>query len=950
MKHSYRLFSLLLLSVSPIFAQNTATSGSALQESLEKKEQLTKNSIVRNLPLKNIGPTVMSGRVTDFAVNPQDPTEFYVAYASGGLWYTNNNGTSFKPVMDNSPTQNIGDIAVDWKTGTIWVGTGEVNASRSSYAGIGLLKSDDKGETWKFMGLPDSHHISRILINPENSQELVVGVTGHLYSSNSERGVYRTTDGGKTWNKTLFINDETGIIDIAVNPNDYNQMYAAAWDKDRKAWNFRESGENSGIYKSTDAGATWSKVSTADSGFPTGEGVGRIGLSVYDDNTVYAIVDNQSRRPEEKKTEKKGLQKDDFKKMKNSEVLKLEDEKLEKYLRDNDFQKKYTSESVKKMIRENRIQASDLASYLEDANSLLFDTPVIGAEVYKSSDGGKTWKRTHDDYLDDLYYSYGYYFGMVHVDPSNKDAIYVYGVPILKSKDGGKTFKSIVAENVHSDHHALWINPNRSGHLIDGNDGGVNISYDDGENWQISNSPSVGQFYAINIDNQEPYNVYGGLQDNGVWTGPHTNEENSGWTTSGDYSFERLMGGDGMQVEIDSRDPNIVYTGFQFGNYFRINRKTGEQVYIQPKHELGENPYRFNWQTPILLSSHNQDILYLGGNKLMRSMDQGNTWTAISEDLTGGGKKGDVPYGTLASISESPFQFGLIYTGSDDGKIHITKNSGSSWTNIGKDLPQDLWVSRLIASQHKESRVYATLNGYRSDDFTPYVYVSEDFGQSWKNISSNLPLSPVNVIREDPNNENVLYLGSDNGLYVSLDQGASWEAFDNNLPNVAVHDLRVHPGEKDLVVGTHGRSIYITNIAAISNMDNKALKNEMMVSTNASIRFSSRWGNSYSKWMDPYQPELPVTYYSPKAGKVYISVVSENGIEVQSINKEAEKGFNSFNYDLTISETGFKKLKEKDSKLEIEKASNEKLYIPKGRYKLKVKMDNGSAETVFEVK
>ena len=953
MKHSYKIFSLFLFSFSSIFAQQTATSGSSLKASIEEKKDLINNSVVKNIPFNNIGPTVMSGRITDLAVNPADPTEFYAAYASGGLWYTNNNGTSFTPVMDNSPTQNIGDIAVNWKTGTIWVGTGEVNASRSSYAGIGLLKSENKGESWEFMGLPDSHHISRILINPDNPDEIVVGVTGHLYSKNKERGIYKTTDGGKSWNNKLFINEETGIIDVAVNPDNFNEMYAAAWDKDRKAWNFRESGENSGIYKSSDAGDTWEKISTSDSGFPTGDGVGRIGLSVYDANTIYAIVDNQDRREkteDDKDDEEKAIQKDDFKNMKKSEFLKLNDEDLESFLRDNGFQKKYTAKTVKEMLKEDKIKPEDLALYLEDANSQLFDTPVIGAQVYKSTDGGKTWNKTHEDYLDDVYYSYGYYFGMIHVDPQNQDAIYIYGVPILKSKDGGQSFTSIDAENVHADHHALWINPNRSGHLIDGNDGGINISYDDGENWIKNNSPSVGQFYAINIDNQKPYHVYGGLQDNGVWAAPHTNEETAEWTAEGNYAYDRLLGGDGMQIEIDSRNADIVYTGFQFGNYFRINRDTGERLYINPKHELGESPYRYNWQTPILLSSHNQDILYMGGNKLMRSMDQGENWTAISEDLTGGGKQGDVPYGTLASISESPFQFGLIYTGSDDGYIYLTKDGGGNWQNIGEDLPEDLWVSRVIASEHTKERVYATLNGYRQDDFKPYVYVSENYGATWKEISSNLPLSPVNVIREDPKNENVLYLGTDNGLYVSLNRGESWQAFSTNFPNVAVHDLRIHPEEMDLVVGTHGRSIYIADISAVSSIDKEELENALTLSSAETINFSRQWGNSYSQWMDPFTPEVPLTWYSAKSGTAKFEVKTEAGEVVQQFELETEKGFNTGNYDLTIKESAVKKLEDKEKNISIKKAKDEKFYIPKGKYSIELKLNGKTAETKFEVK
>ena len=612
-------------------AQQAPSDSATVLASLQEKQTLTENSLVRNLPFKNIGPTIMSGRVVDLAVNPNNPIEFYVGYASGGVWHTVNNGTTFTPILDNSPTQNVGSLAVDWKSRTIWVGTGEVNSSRSSYAGIGLLRSSDNGATWEHLGLADSHHISKILINPTNSKHVVVSVVGHLYSTNNQRGVYKTTDGGITWEQTLFVNNQSGIIEMDVAPNNFNIMFASSWDKDRKAWNFRGSGSGSAIYKSIDGGSSWSKVSTPKSGFPTGEGVGRIGLAVFDNNTIYAVHDNQARREDTgASNNSNGLSKEQFKTMTPEAFLALDNKKLNAYLKNNGFQEKYRADNVKSMVRSGGVAPADLATYLEDANAMLFDTPVIGTQVYKSEDGGLTWSKTHEGFLDGIYYSYGYYFGKIHVDPSNKDGIYIYGVPILKSKDAGKTFTSISAPNVHADHHALWINPNRPGHLINGNDGGVNISYDDGANWIKNNQPAVGQFYAIHVDNQEPYNVYGGLQDNGVWVGAHTYQDSPGWKQNGQYPYEFIMGGDGMQIQTDARDSNVVYTGFQFGNYFRLNRTANTQTYIQPKHELGDSPYRFNWQTPILLSSHNQDILYLGGNKLMRSMNQGADWTAIS--------------------------------------------------------------------------------------------------------------------------------------------------------------------------------------------------------------------------------------------------------------------------------------------------------------------------------
>lgn len=930
------------------FSQQPATPATAVQTGLKQKNEFAQASPVKNLPFKSIGPTIMSGRVVDFAVNPNNPIEFYVAYASGGLWHTNNNGTSFTPVMDSSPTQNVGCVAVDWQNGTIWVGTGEVNASRSSYAGIGLLKSDDKGKTWQNMGLTDSHHISSILINPTNPNEVIVGAVGHLYSNNDERGVFKTTDGGKTWNKTLFINDETGIIEISANPKNFNTMYATAWDKDRKAWNFEGSGEGSGVYKSTDAGNTWAKVSTENSGLPIGKGMGRMGTAVVDDNTVYLIVDNQFHRKEEaKKEETDMLTKDDFKKMDVAAFLALDDKKLNQFLKMNGFQEKYRSENVKQMVRVGTVKPEDLAKYLEDANSALFDTPVIGAEVYKSTDGGKTWKKTHDGFLDDLYYSYGYYFGKIHVDPSNASKIYVYGVPILKSADGGKTFESISADNVHADHHALWINPKMSGHLIDGNDGGVNISYDDGKTWIKNNTPAVGQFYAVNIDHEKNYNVYGGLQDNGVWVGPHDYESNPGWLQEGKYPYEFIFGGDGMQIQIDSRNSKIVYTGFQFGNYYRLNRNGAEPVYIQPKHELGDSPYRFNWQTPILLSSHNQDILYLGGNKLMRSMNQGNDWTAISEDLTQGGKPGNVAYGTLASISESPFQFGLLYTGSDDGLVYVSKDGGGNWTKISGSFPKDLWVSRVIASSHKKERVYVTLNGYRWDDFKPYVYVSENYGATWKDISSNLPTSSVNVIKEDPVNENLLYLGTDNGAYVSFNRGESWEVFSKELPNVAVHDLVIQPEAKHLVLGTHGRSLYIADISLLQKL-NETNKNELVISDLETINFSPRWGSKWSTWGEVYEPKLKIQFYAPQSGKATITIKTEEEKELQTLTTDAIKGVNELNYDLSIPEKASKLLAKEDAK--VKQSENGKYYLQKGKYKVTVSVNGKSLTSELEVK
>lgn len=942
---------LLFLVLSKVlFSQQPSTSADIVQKGVLQKKQVAQSSIVKNVPFENIGPSVMSGRIVDIDVNPENTAEFYAGYASGGLWYTKNNGITFEPVLDAAATINVGDIAVDWKHGTIWVGTGENNSSRSSYAGIGILKSTDKGKTWKNVGLPDSHHIGRIVINPNNPDEVIIGVLGHLYSNNQERGIYKTKDGGKTWNKTLFINSETGIIDVAFAPENFNVLYAAAWDRDRKAWNFEGNGPGSGIYKSIDAGDSWNKVSIDGSGFPTGNGVGRIGLAVYDANTLYAVHDSQFRREKSKKEKKGfGLTKDDFKTMSVATFLTLENKKLDQYLKTNGFQEKYRAENVKQMIRSGSVQPIDLAKYLENANAAIFDTPVIGAEVYRSDDGGKRWKKTHDEYLDDIFYSYGYYFAQIQVNPSNKDAIYISGVPILKSKDGGKTYKSISAENVHADHHSLWINPKNPNHLVNGNDGGVNISYDDGENWIKANQPNVGQFYAINIDYEKPYNVYGGLQDNGVWVGAVNSREDKAWHQSGHYPWKSIMGGDGMQVQIDSRNSDIVYTGFQFGNYFRLNRATNEQTYIQPKHELGDAPYRFNWQTPILLSPHNQDILYLGGNKLMRSMNKGDDWTAISKDLTQGSKKGNVAYGTLTSISESTFQFGLLYTGSDDGLVYVTKNSGGDWRKISNSFPKDLWVSRVIASTHKKERVYVSLNGYRWDDFTPYVYKSDDYGQTWKNIGKELPISPVNVIKEDPKNEQILYVGTDNGAYTSFDNGNTWQAFSKGIPNVAVHDIVIQPEANDLLLGTHGRSIYKTNVGPLQELDDKVIGSPLYVFAMDGVKFSGRWGNARSKWSDAYEPSTAIRFYANSKGVASVKITTESGKILQEFAADFDPGINYVSYDLTISEKGRKALLKEFPDEDFSQKKNGNYYIPVGTYNVVISDGQHTEKVPLEI-
>ena len=825
-------------------AQVPATSAEERMKKVEQRKESEKRSVLNDISFRNIGPVTMSGRVSDIEANPEDPTEFYVAYASGGLWHTKNNGLSFKSIFDSEDILTIGDIAVNWKTKTIWVGTGEVNSSRSSYAGIGIYKSSDAGKTWEYLGLPDSHHIGKIQLHPSDDNTAWVAVLGHLFSANKERGVYKTTDGGKTWKQTLYVDDNTGAVEMDMNPQNPNELYAAMWYRTRSAWNFEEGGKTSGLYKSTDGGNTWKLLTVPGAGIPAGDGLGRMGVCVYPKNPqiVYAVLDNQNNKPDTARRDSTIYRVNDLKGLTKEQFAQLDNKRLDTLLSRNRLFPKYTAKSLKEDVAKDKYKPTVLYDYL-NVNTGFESTP-IGCEVYRSDNGGQSWKKVNEKEIS-IFSSFGYYFGKIYVSPYNENKLYILGITSQFSTDGGKTWRSMDKNNVHADHHALWINPKKDSHLINGNDGGVNITYDDGEVWFKANTPAVAQFYSITTDNARPYNVYGGLQDNGVWYVPSQTSRNpfagSGLgITAG--SEANLGGGDGMQVQVDARDNTTAYYGSQFGNYSRTNRMTREGTRrITPRHEMGEFPYRYNWQSPISLSSFNSDIVYFGSNHFHRSTNKGDTMITMTTDLTNGRKEGNVPYGTLTTISESPLRFGLIYAGTDDGNIHLTKDGGYTWEQLNQTVQiaqtkknakaqapgaklqtNQLWVSRVLASQHKEARVYTTLNGYRFDNFAPYVYVSEDHGKTWSKIGKDLPNEPVNVIREDPKNENILYVGTDGGLYVSFDKGNSFMMWNKGLPkSVPIHDIAIHQRENEIILGTHGRSLYIAKLDEVQKKANK---------------------------------------------------------------------------------------------------------------------------------
>lgn len=811
-----------ILSIGSLQAQNIkATTEKGLLESVEKHKQLLNSSPLKDFKAKNVGPTNMSGRIVDIEV-AQNPNTFYIAAASGGVWKTEDNGQSFSPIFDGQSALGIGDMALSPSDNNVlWVGTGENNSSRSTYAGSGVYKSTDAGKTWEFMGLPYTHHIGQIQIHPTNPDIVWVGAMGGLYSKNKERGLFMTTDGGKSWKKVLYVDDNTGVIDIKIHPENPDILVAATWERFRQAHDFIGNGDGSAIWRSEDGGKTWKKAVT---GFPQDEFVGRIGFDFAQSNpnVVYALHDSQ--KPSEGSSsgfrrrgpqEENPLKFEDFKDLTVEDAMGLEDERLNSFLRRNQFASKYTATEIKRQLKTGKINTNQIANYngdLESANEALYNGSVVGAEVYRSEDAGKSWTKVSESDISRLYNTYGYYFGEIRVNTQDENEIFVLGVPLLVSRDGGKNFsRTDSVGRPHSDHQSMWINPKDGKHILLGNDGGLYRSYGGGAKWDHLNTQMpISQFYSIITDNAAPYNIYGGMQDNGVWFGSSANSPEDPW--------ESLMGGDGMVVAVDTRDNNIVYTGFQFGNYFRIDKTNGDRKGITPGHDIGNTPNRWNWRTPARLSHHNQDIIYMGSQYVYQSLDQGKTWTTISPDLTKNEKSGNVPFATLSVVEESPFEFGTLYAGSDDGNVWITRNNGGNWESLNAGLPEDRWVSSIAPSKHVEGVVYITLNGYRYDEFKTYVFKSSDYGKTWTAINGNMPEESTNIILEDHTNPNILYLGTDHGLYVTMDGGNNWNLFQGEIPNVAIYDMVIQERENDLVIGTHGRSVYVVELEQLHDL------------------------------------------------------------------------------------------------------------------------------------
>jgi len=574
---------------------------------------MEKASLLSEIRFRSVGPEIQGGRVVEIAAPASQPDALVVAFASGGLWRTDDRGGAWTPLFDDQPTLTIGSFALADPDGkTIYVGTGESNSSRTSYAGAGMYKTTDGGKTWQAIGLADTHHIGKVVVDARDPQTVYVAAVGHLYTENAERGVFVTRDGGKTWAKTLYVDERTGAIDIAQDPKTPDVLYAATWERARTAANFLESGPGSGVWKSQDAGRTWKRLS---GGLPSGATVGRIGLSIAASHpqTLYAVLDNQARRPESEIFDEEAPPGDltprRLKKMTAESFARLDDAVVARFLRRGDFPKALRAARLKKDVKAGRITIADLVAYLRDSNQELYENEVVATEVYRSDDAGATWKRTHDGRIDKVFHSFGYYFGRIAVDPANPERVYIQGVPMLTSTDGGKTWKGIGGRGVHGDYHAILIDPKAPQRLAIGNDGGINLSYDYGETWTKLNNLPVGQLTILAVDSAEPYNIVGGLQDNGVMRGPSSYR----YGKSDPQAWKSIYGGDGSCVVIDPKDPDVVYAAQQFGIAARLNVKTGERATIRPRPEFSakkkEKPLRYNWIAPFLLSPHSRDIL-----------------------------------------------------------------------------------------------------------------------------------------------------------------------------------------------------------------------------------------------------------------------------------------------------------------------------------------------------
>ena len=790
--------------------------------------------VLKAFGFRNIGPTRQSGRFTDIAVPARQPWTVYAATGSGGLWKSVDNGQTWEPIFDHEPVISIGDIAVaDSNPDVVYVGTGEANSSRSTYWGDGVYKSIDGGKTWANVGLRDTQHIGRIVIDPRNPDVVYVAALGHLYSDNDERGVFKTIDGGRTWTKSLDVKVDgkaIGAADIVMDPKKPDVLYAAAYDKDRKPWTFMLGGPGSGIYKTVNGGRTWTKLTA---GLPGGV-IGRIGLDISPQNpqVLYANIENAN-------------------KPNMSEADRM------------------------KEVREGKSSEG-----------------MIGEEVYRTDDGGKTWRKVNEK--NPVGGGPGYYYMDIRVDPHDVNHVYVLTVGVLESKDGGKTWAP--AFRFGGDNHALWIDPANSKHMILGFDHGMGITFDGGKNWRHPDELPLAQIYGVGYDMQVPYNVYAGLQDNGSVRGPSSKR---GGRPIVFEDWQTVGGGDGQYNVMDTVTNRYLYNESQFGFITRTDLYTGEMKSIR----YPDESLRYNWTAPIVVSSHDPNVIYQGANRLLKSTSRGDHWEFVSPDLTtddkskltvdGKGGDGNIQYCTISTVAESPIAPGLLWVGTDDGNVWVTKDGGKNWTKLNDNIKGNpgYWVSRIEASHSFPGTAYLTYTGYRNDDFRPFVYKTTDYGQTWTSIAGNLPNKPVNVIREDPQNPNLLFVGAEFGLYASADGGKAWTDIHGTMPTQPVWDLAIQPRDGDLIVGTHGRGFFIANISALEQASDAVLGESLhLFDVAPAVKWVTRLEHvSASTNFDaPSNPNgLVITYYQKAAAPGDVTVQILKGTRVVAENKKA---------------------------------------------------------------
>lgn len=843
--------------------------------------------LLRSFYWRSIGPSDVGGRVDDIAVVERDPRIYYVGYATGGVFKTTNGGTTFESVFDTYKTAHVGAIAIAQSSpDVVWIGTGEGNNRQSSSYGYGVYKSTDGGKSFQDMGLHATQSIARIVVHPTNPEVVYVAAVGSLFGPNSERGLFKTTDGGKAWNRVLFVDENTGATDVVLDPSNPNVIIATTYQRRRTAWGFNGAGPGSGIWKSIDGGATWKRLT--GNGLPAGT-MGRIALafSKSNPNMVYAQI----------------------------EVLRDEDRV-----------------AVGGTPREGGLRAA-----------------VVGDNVggvWRSLDKGNTWEFRSNHNVRPAYFS------IITVDPANPEVVYTAGREFYRSEDGGKSFRALKGHG-HNDHHSIWVNPANSDHLLIGNDGGFDVSYDRAATFESMRPASVGQFYQVSVDMRRPYFICGGLQDNTSWCGP----SRTGSRFISAFDWYNVGGGDGFYTAVDHTDHNIVYSEGQRGNVRRLDLRSGEIKPIQPRVAKGKvagnivpqpdanTMLRWNWNTPYFLSPHNQSTIYVGGNRLFMSMNRGDTWT-MSADLTKQidrdkldifGVKGSAPdchgdgpvakgqpciqskndgtwfYSTISTAAESPVVPGVLWVGTDDGNLQVSQNGLTNFSNVTANLvgaPQNCYISRVEASHTDAATAYVAVDCHRNNDMKPYVFVTRNFGKTFTPITSNLPsFGCVNVIKQDPRNSSLLYVGTENGFYVSQDEGKNWERLMTGLPPVRIDDVVIHPRDGDLVLATHGRGVMVMdNITPLQQLDASVLARDSYLFDprpayfvpNEIQRTRVQPGSKQFRGTNPEQGTTLHYYLKDKVqGPVKISIVdARTGAVVRELIGSAEAGINRVQWNM----------------------------------------------------